>query len=173
MAGDLYVLNAADVRFLRELAVEVRRLGGVTQFRRAIQAGSDGWQWGRVTAFTVGATPLDARNNPVNHTYTIQPVAKAEKGYTITATSKWTAISGVPVIEGAYHFAEDGNTGVGIQMNGIDFDGDIFQGSGLMLKPVPVNAIVRFTFIPVVDGAATIRECWFHQPGTNAIDGTC
>lgn len=121
----------------------------------------DGW-WGRVT----GSDPADdpAQNRWL---YSLEEVYKSATGY-----GGWAALAGGRSVTGsrtagtgAYHLAENGNTGSGTEMVGVNVDD--LPGT-FAIQPVAVGQVVRVFNVPVQGGI----EFWF-TAGGNGIDGEC
>ena len=119
-------------------------------------------RFGTIISATAVVGTEDTNSNPTQWTYTLSEVIKTSEGY-----GGWSVPDAGHYQGPAFNMFEDGNTGVGLQMNGVDHDGDDYP-PGFMMQPIPVNAIVKFHLVMFVDGPA---EAWFSVP--NSEDGTC
>jgi hypothetical protein len=74
--------------------------------------------------------------------------------------------SGTTGTDPARNLMEDGNTGAGTEMPGVDVDGTDFPSS-FAIQPIPSGAIVLMFAVPGSSGI----EYWFSS--ANGVDGTC
>jgi len=124
---------------------------------------SQRWISIRITASDAVTASNDTNGNPTQWIYTANEVSLENSGYGgwQTTTNGWTGQ--------AYSFAEDGNDGSGVQMNGIDHDGSDYP-STFDMTPVQIGRVVQALLFTPQD--TKVAEAWF-DPGGNGEDGTC
>ena len=96
--------------------------------------------------------------------YTCTKVHKT--GITGYETGAWFAVWDTP--QPAFNLIEFGNSGVGVQGNGVDIDGADFPET-FALQPCPVGTLVMMYTIQLPLSAGI--EYWFQYE--NGVDGTC
>lgn len=100
-------------------------------------------------------------------------------GFTIVTGGR-TATSGQ--VDQLRNFREEGNTGTGVEMNGVDHSGSSFTDTNFAMVPAPTGVFVvvhEITFVPSADALdlptdpplPAHTERWFEYE--NADDGTC
>ncbi len=117
-------------------------------------------RWGRLSAPTSTGV-VDARGNSVQWLYAIQELKPGA-----TAEDVWENNADGYIGE-ARNAKEVDNTGIGVQGNGIDFDGAIFTDNP-NLAMQPIREMVPFWLITYQDGTVAAQ---FSEP--NPVDGTC
>lgn len=106
---------------------------------------------------------IDPNGNPVEWLYQGTQVVKAGPAYGISA---WVDVDGGYVGD-VRNLAEAGNTGIGVQDNGVDVDGQLFADNP-NLKFVPIKGIFPAYRMVNEDGEV---EVWVDR--VNAVDGVC
>jgi hypothetical protein len=100
----------------------------------------------------------DSKDNPVQWTYKVKRALKGAAGY-----GGWLQLG--PLVT-ARNRKEEGNTGVGRQMNGVDHDSFVYQDNDLAMQPI--RGLVKIRTEYNHNGAP---EHWFSEPNTE--DGEC
>ena len=112
----------------------------------------------------------DANGMPVRWTYTVYEVVKTGRGY-----SAWTQKSdGGEYAGDGFNFAEDQNTGTGIQGNGVDHDGSNYKTT-FNMSPLSIGHIYPGVVIsaPFSFNSKNMIELEAWVWGMNGEDGTC
>jgi hypothetical protein len=106
---------------------------------------------------------VDARGNPVQWLYQGTQVVKGLSGY---GNLTWVAATD-GYVGSVRNMCENGNTGISVQDNGVDFDAADFP-EGFEMIPIVVGDVVELFF---VTNSAGDKEAWFDR--CNAVDGLC
>lgn len=104
---------------------------------------------------------VDARGNPVQWLYSITQVQKGGPGY---GDAAWDdVVNGY--VGNARNMCENGNTGIGVQDNGVNFDAADFPDG---FEMIPLRGTLPFFLMTNEDGST---EAWLDR--CNAVDGPC
>lgn len=106
----------------------------------------------------------DGNGNPVQWLYGAIEVVKAAEGYGETDDA-WTTLDG-GYVGNAYNFRETGNTGIGVQDNGVNVDGPLVLDRDISMREI--RGVVPGH---ILANDAGELECWFDV--TNIMDGSC
>lgn len=116
----------------------------------------------RITAIAPTGV-VDARGNDVQWEYQVEQIKKGAAGY---GDAKWVLVDG-GYVGTARNMCENGNTGVGVQNNGVDFDAADFP-EGFMMITLQDTAPLPLYLMNDENGNV---EAWIDR--CNAVDGLC